>query len=313
MKKNLMFIGCVLSILILAYVSYQSLFNESVGEVTYSSEKHENISNSPTPSVKAESIKKENSVRLTNNENLNIPILMYHHFDQTSDSSVVVSKDRFKEQMMALHDAGYNTITDEELLNYLSNGEPIPENPILITIDDGYQSNYTIAYPILKELQMKATIYVVVADQEKTPGSIPHLTWDETREMYESGVVDIQSHTYDSHYYVKTNDGKGPALTNRMKDESKAAYIERIKLDLEKSKKTIEEKLNKEVVALAYPYGAHSNEVIKVAKELGYQLGHTVRRGVNGVETDPFRLMRINVVDQMDGDRLIARIEESME
>ncbi|MCF6410089.1 polysaccharide deacetylase family protein [Pseudalkalibacillus salsuginis] len=128
-----------------------------------------------------------------------IPILMYHHF--TESETTTVSVERFKEQMLAIKNAGYNTITDDQLYRFLYYKKPLPEKLIMITMDDSYESNYIHAYPILKELGMKATIYIVVSDQEKTPGTIPHLTWEQTEEMYKSGVMDIQSHTFDSHRF----------------------------------------------------------------------------------------------------------------
>ncbi|WP_349408671.1 polysaccharide deacetylase family protein [Pseudalkalibacillus sp. SCS-8] len=239
-----------------------------------------------------------------------IPILMYHHFDEELAESTVVSTERFREQMTALKEAGYNTISDDELHDYLFENQPLPENPILITIDDGYRSNYTIAYPILKEHGMKATIYVVVDHQDETPGHYPHLTWEETKEMYESGWIDIQSHTYNSHVYVESETKRGPALTTKAKGESDEAYYERVKKDLQQSKEIIEEQLGKEVVSIAYPYGAHNDHVIAAAKELGYKIGYTVQKGINVKDADPFRLKRLNVVDDYDGATLLQKIEE---
>ena len=76
----------------------------------------------------------------------------------------------------------------------------MPENPIAITFDDGYLSNYEIAYPILKELNIPATIFIVTStvglDESSGKVSTPHFTWDQAREMQESGIIDIHSHSH---------------------------------------------------------------------------------------------------------------------
>ena len=85
----------------------------------------------------------------------------------------------------------------EELkgLNYT-----LPQNSILITFDDGYKNNYTLAFPILKKYNMKATIFLNTKFIEKDEA---YLNWDEIREMYESGLIDFQLHTHSHQLTVK--------------------------------------------------------------------------------------------------------------
>ena len=90
-----------------------------------------------------------------------INVLMYHHFDDTTNLGAVVAKDEFKKQIKYLKDNGYNTITVQELIDYKNGKIDLPEKPVLITSDDGYLSNYEFMYPILKENNMKATIFVI--------------------------------------------------------------------------------------------------------------------------------------------------------
>jgi len=79
----------------------------------------------------------------------------------------------------------------------------LPKKPLLITIDDGYANNYSLAYPILKEKGLRATIYIITSYRGKQPGVTRHFTWAEAKEMYDSGVINIESHTHDLHYYVQ--------------------------------------------------------------------------------------------------------------
>ena len=80
-----------------------------------------------------------------------VPVLLYHHFAETAEIDTVVSAQQFRQQMAALRDSGFTAITLEQMLDYVDHGTPLPEKPVLITMDDGYTSNLTIAAPILEE------------------------------------------------------------------------------------------------------------------------------------------------------------------
>ena len=90
-----------------------------------------------------------------------LPVLMYHHFDETSKDGTVVTPGRFREQMTALREAGYQAVTVPQVIGYVREGTPLPEKPVLITMDDGYGSNLTVAAPILEETGMRATIFTI--------------------------------------------------------------------------------------------------------------------------------------------------------
>ena len=90
-----------------------------------------------------------------------IPVLMYHYFDDKTNVGAVVVKEEFKKQIKYLKDNGYNTITIQELIDFKEGKKDLPKKSILITSDDGYLSNYEFMYPILKENNMKATIFVI--------------------------------------------------------------------------------------------------------------------------------------------------------
>ena len=90
-----------------------------------------------------------------------LPIITYHHIKEGASQSTEVTPEAFERQMTALKNAGYNTVTLEQVEAYVRKGEPLPEKPVMITFDDGYRSNYTLAYPILQKYSMKATIFAI--------------------------------------------------------------------------------------------------------------------------------------------------------
>lgn len=239
-----------------------------------------------------------------------ILVLMYHHFDENEDntSSVTMTPETFNDHLIALKEAGYTSIRERDLYDFYYNDKPLPEKPVVITIDDGYRSNYEYAYPLLKEHEFYATIYVVTDYRGETPGSTPHFTWDEAKEMVESGWIDIQSHTANGHYYVEGKKKEGPFLTTAKADETEEQYIERIRDDLERAKEEIEQGVGNEVYALTYPYGAFNEDVIDVATEAGYKLMYTVRKGMNTKETSPYELNRINADGSFSGEDLLKEI-----
>ncbi|MDO4174740.1 MAG: polysaccharide deacetylase family protein [Eubacteriales bacterium] len=119
-----------------------------------------------------------------------VPVLMYHAVEDTAwgIESLFVTEANFRAQMQYLKDSGYQTIHFSDL-NHLEDYA----KPIIITFDDGYEDNYTVAYQILKEYNMKATIFMV----SSSIGKDRRLTADQLREMSDSGLISIQSHTAD--------------------------------------------------------------------------------------------------------------------
>nr|WP_255437452.1 polysaccharide deacetylase family protein [Thalassobacillus sp. CUG 92003] len=222
--------------------------------------------------------------------------------------------------MEALQREGYQTITEDELLHYFQDDAPLPEASLLITFDDGYLSNYTMAYPILKKRGMKATIYPIVSrisedDPYSFAGEIPKITWPQMREMQDSGLITFQSHTYDSHFKSQSLDGEQRGMVSgRMlignKLETQTEYEQRVLQDVEKSKKILEDKLGEEVVAFTYPYGSYSADTIRLLKEAGYQMALNSKYGINTDQNHSlFELKRITAKGSFTADELLKKIK----
>ena len=135
-----------------------------------------------------------------------LPVLMYHHFAQESPYGTIVSFDKFREQMTALRDAGYQAVTIPQIIDYVENETPLPEKPVLITMDDGYTSNLVNAAPVLEELGLRATVFVIGVNEGEEiyihngePLSPPRFSYEEAAPWVEKGVIDVQSHTFDMH------------------------------------------------------------------------------------------------------------------
>lgn len=253
-----------------------------------------------------------------------LPILMYHHLvpdlTEYEGNESIVSVEQFQEQMKYLAQEGFTTLTIKQLQAYLA-GEEIPEKSVVITFDDGNESNYIYAYPILKELGLHAIINIIVG---LTPGEkgttqiwVPKLSWEQMTEMIASGTIDIQSHTYDLHYFGQVNQAgdQGAALAERLwlpeesRVETEEEYSQRVGKDLRLSKELIEERLGQEVSVIAYPFGEYSEIMLQIAKEeIGFEMGFVVAPGYVKLGDNPWFLKRINVSPQWDLDEFVQAV-----
>ncbi|MFD1359096.1 stalk domain-containing protein [Fictibacillus halophilus] len=241
------------------------------------------------------------------NTETSIPVLMYHHFsEKIVDGNTTIKPSEFKEHLQYLKKNGFSTISVSDLMAYKEGTASLPENPVLITLDDGYLSNYQYAFPVLKELKMKATIFIVTQDVGNTTLLNPHFNWVQAREMEKSGFVDIQSHTNYSHYKV----GKHAALSSPMNGETHIQFKNRVRKDLITSRDLIRRNLGKTSLALAYPYGSYSGSTLKIAKEVGFKMAFTVKKGHVYKQSPQFELDRINIPQGMSGEEVVQLIED---
>ena len=249
-----------------------------------------------------------------------IPVLLYHHFAPDGEQGTVVSAECFEEQMSALKNAGYTAVTPSQLVAYVDKGTTLPEKPVLITIDDGYLSNYEIAFPILEKYSMKATIFVIGVSVGKDLYKntdvpiIPHFGDAEMREMTQSGIISIQSHTYDMHQSETLDD---PCRTGvlRREGEAETAYITHFREDISRSRSEIEDATGEPAFALAFPGGYRDTLADVLLMQEGVRLTFTTESGVNtlikGLPQSLYRMRRFNVEGGITGAEIIRMIEKN--
>lgn len=239
-------------------------------------------------------------------QDVKIPILMYHHLttDEPPQDRLgeMVSVRMFEKQMEYIKASGFNTISAAELRNFLYSGGELPENPILITFDDGYESNYTLAFPVLQRLDMRAVISVIVSSRGRQPGEFMHFTWEEAQAMLDSGLIEIGSHTFDLHDYT----------IQKLPSESVAEYEDRIFNDFLIAKNSIQNLLGIDPFVFTHPYGMYNEYSQAIASELGFDLQFTVKPGVVTRSSNPLALERINVPGDISPQELLANIHKHM-
>lgn len=214
---------------------------------------------------------KTNSITVISNKNrVKIPILMYHSIAYEKDNILRVPKEIFEKQMKFIKDSGYTTLSLNELYNFMQNDTPVSKKSVVITFDDGYVDNYTNAYPVLKELGLKATVFVIVNTIDKDKN---YLTSEQLKIMDKNGI-NIESHTL-SH-----------------EDLSKLTYEQQL-YTLTHSKESLEKLLYKEIKYFAYPYGSCNNDTIKAIKKCEYTLAVTTAGGFASKEDGIYTLSRV--------------------
>ncbi len=249
-----------------------------------------------------------------------LTILTYHHlqnagsFDPQEKGGVIITPERFQEQLEAFTENGYQTVSLQELEAYYQGEGDLPDKPLLITFDDGYESNYLLAYPILQKMDMQAVIFVIGAnlrdetDPEK--GLAIFMTWQEAQEMEASGLIDIQTHTYDLHHTVEIADESQPLMTTRIpvdgQEESLEAYHQRIKEDLVLAQNGLKEYLNHQAVALSFPYGSYNKDCMDIASDLGMGFLFSTQPGLNTLRYKPDIYYRITMRADYSGEEAVG-------
>lgn len=207
-------------------------------------------------------------------------ILCYHVIHSPYDTEFSITRETFREQMQYLAATGYNVISLDELSEYVAGRrKTLPENAVVITVDDGYRSVYDEMFPVMKKHRFPFTIFVY----PKFIGQgLYALTWNQIREMADEGAL-IESHTLSHAFLTRA----------RQRSLSETAYRRWLEDELVGSKKIIEKETGRDVRYLAYPYGDYNEDVARSTSAAGYEAGLTCDFGPVKPGTDPFRMKRV--------------------
>jgi len=206
-----------------------------------------------------------------------VPILMYHHIadlplDATElQTTWTVSPKNFDAQMQWLARNGFHTISMAQLVAHLKHHQPLPAKPIIISFDDGWQEQYTTAFPILTKYGLSGTFFVYTRPLDHTE----FMTWAQLQELVAAGM-DIQSHSL-THPHLR-------ALA------PDAAYKE-----IAESKAMLEKRLGKPVIAFCYPFGEYNQAIIEMVQRAGYAGAVTLASGYRQRADELYTLRRIRV------------------
>lgn len=222
---------------------------------------------------------------------IHFPILMYHAIhvmapEESANANLIVDPTTFESHIQRLSNEGYYFLTPEEVHkvlteNVLPNGN---QKIIWLTFDDSLWDFYDNAYPILQKYQVKATNNVITS----TVGSQTNLSLDEMLEMKNNGMA-FQDHTV-THPDLSATDSS--TQTTEMKD----------------SKQYLDDSLNQDTIAIAYPAGRYSDTTLQIAENLDYKLGVTTNEGLASADNGLLSLNRIRILPTTTADSIMATI-----
>jgi peptidoglycan/xylan/chitin deacetylase (PgdA/CDA1 family) len=223
-------------------------------------------------------------------------VLNYHNITKNG-GTFSRSPEQFREDMEFIKINDFNPITPILFLSYLEGKGNLPEKPVLITFDDGLNGVYLNAYPILQEYGYSAIMFIIVS---RIGQNLDYLNWKQLSEMQSSRIFSIESHTYNSHFFVDNVSGRHAALISKLilpdgSIESEEQYVSRVTDDLQKSKSLIEDKLNKKVLFLAIPFGNGDPTITKISNNLGFKGTFNSGGGVNPLPFSSWNVKRITI------------------
>ncbi len=211
-------------------------------------------------------------------EGTGVTVLIYHRFGEDKYPTTNISLDSFREQLEFLKQNNYRVIPLEHLIQALNGKSDLPDHAVVITIDDGYRSVYTKAWPLLKEYGYPFTVFIFAkAMEEKHPN---YMSWDHVREMLAAGV-DIQNHGF-SHEH----------MAFRPPEMDMDEYRVWIRADLAASTKILSEELRERPRYFALPYGEYNRILVDEIRSFGYEGVLTQDPGSVSRATNPFAIPR---------------------
>ena len=223
-----------------------------------------------------------------------VPILLYHRFGPVKADSMTVTTALFESHLRYLQENGYTVIPLRRLVDWLRKKAPAPPpRSVVIVADDAHRTVFTEMFPLVMKYRVPVTVFVY-------PSAIANasyaMTWDQLRELKQSGLVDIQSHTY-----------WHPDFHRERRKLKPADYEKLVVMQLRKSREKLAREVGGAVDLLAWPFGIHDEPLEARAAAAGYVAAFTIeRRHVRSGD----RLMALPRYLLTDSDRgdLFARI-----
>lgn len=218
------------------------------------------------------------------------PVLMYHNLceDESGVNSQTITVEKFRSDLEWLKDNNYYAMLPRELVN---ESRHVPENAVMITFDDGYKSNYELAFPVLKELGICAEISLITYNVDHSDEYTIFMNWDEVKEMSDSGLVEIGSHTH----YLHNPDNEGMLYPDQDNGVDRAVTVEDLRNDLQTSADLIEEHTGQKPYTFSYPYGSAKTKAYNDVVDSIYPVNFGTQTGVANLWKGSKRMARYRV------------------
>ncbi|MFY0543142.1 polysaccharide deacetylase family protein [Brevibacillus sp. H7] len=236
-----------------------------------------------------------------------VVVLTYHHVTDQTDQRYVIAPDQFAEHMAFLYENDLHPISLSEFLRFVSAGVLPTENAVLITFDDGYESYYTKAFPVLQQFHFPSVNFLITGRlrdtvERKRENMTTPLSVQQVKEMLASGLVEFGSHTYSLHEQATKNEwGElGPQTApvyledlERLEDDQ--GYRDRLYVDFTMSRVGISDLIGRPIDTISLPFGYGNEIVLQMAQQAGYHYVFNSKPGVVRADVNPLAIPRFDV------------------
>ena len=253
-----------------------------------------------------------------------------HYFPQTISAQTLIKHFNW------LKENGYNVISWQQVIDAENGKGTLPDNAVLLSFDDGYETMYNVVFPLLKAYNYPA-VFAPVTGWLDTPANQKityadkmldrsvFATWSQVKEMEQSGLVEVASHTHNLHNGINANPSGGqlPAVIapeyKNGKYETEDAYKNRLKSDFARTVQTLVNHIGKKPRVMVWPYGQFNDVAVQIARQAGmphyFSLGEKIINKVGdkhigrlllNAETDLNTVK--NYLDGIDESKQIQRV-----
>jgi peptidoglycan/xylan/chitin deacetylase (PgdA/CDA1 family) len=232
-----------------------------------------------------------------------IPVLMYHRLFHEG------SKDIIESQFKEMHEAGYSSISMDELAAVMQGKQVnLPEKPIVLTFDDGRREHYTELPAMMERYDLKAVLFGIGKQLDQPLDR--YFGWSEAKELIATGRFEMQCHSYDAHRHIVGDAGKkAGAYQTPAKGADDQGHAEFRRADLQACKAAYDTHLEIENHHIAWPFGEYDETLIKLAEEEGFVSMTTTQEGINGAGMSASAIRRFSVGPEMHWSEVSQKID----
>jgi len=214
-----------------------------------------------------------------------VPIIMYHQISENKDiwGEYVIPLSVLEDDFKYMKNHNINPVSFEDLLLFTQKGEKLPENPIIVTFDDGERSFLTKVLPLLEEYKFPANVNLIgslvdlYTQNGDTDDRYAYLNAEDVKLLSQKELITFGCHSYNLHSL------SGRRGMGKIYGESEEAYRELINEDIEQFNKTFEKITEQQTIVMAYPYGIKNETLRTIVKEKGFKITLTCREEVNKI------------------------------
>ncbi len=230
------------------------------------------------------------AVNIDAEKGMKVPIIMYHSVldSERRSGDFVISTKTLENDLLYLRQNGYSPIFISDLINYVNNSGTLPQNPVVLTFDDGFYNSLAYVLPLLEKYDMKASVSVVgyyskVNSEcpDKNP-SYAYLTWDDILDLLRTKRIEIGNHSFNMHSHTKKRAG-----SKKNKYESEDDYYSLFLRDTLNLQDMLKTNCDYQPYFYTYPFGFYCEQSEKYLKQMGFKATLTCEQRMNYITKDP--------------------------